>query len=183
MGEDRVDGAFQVTQAFSIDALCIENDFFTATDDLLKGTGSGHVAGHMRNKQLISWTVYQFMILDTNLFLKNLSGNIEKANKYLKVIVEAVLEHFPKSHSVSQPDVGNVLYCMIEKSQNNLTSFSPVLQKPISQYEDAISKFHEFRDRRNTAHNWDDVPSIEWYLSSESCSNTKKELQEFVKIQ
>jgi len=84
----------QVAHAISVHPVVIEDDYFTAVDDL--NTGEEDVgAGHIGEAGFASALFYIYVCIDREQLLENLGGNTELANKTLGALLEAALTVSP----------------------------------------------------------------------------------------
>ncbi|MCV5366716.1 type I-E CRISPR-associated protein Cas7/Cse4/CasC, partial [Escherichia coli] len=74
--------------AFGVSETIVENDFFTAVDDLrLASEDSG--AGHVDETGFGSALFYTYICIDKDLLVKNLGGDEALANQTLRAFTEA----------------------------------------------------------------------------------------------
>ena len=74
-----IEAAVQVAHAISINEVEIEDDFFTAVDDLNR-----HGSAHMGEQEFVSAIYYLYLCVDNDLLLKNLNNNMGEAARPLK---------------------------------------------------------------------------------------------------
>ncbi|EEE2412381.1 type I-E CRISPR-associated protein Cas7/Cse4/CasC, partial [Salmonella enterica subsp. diarizonae] len=77
-----VEAACQVAHAFGVSETIVEDDFFTAVDDL-RAASDDAGAGHLGETGFGSALFYTYICIDKDLLVKNLNGNEELANKTL----------------------------------------------------------------------------------------------------
>ena len=85
-----VEAACQVAHAIGVSASVIEDDFFTAIDDL-KQEADDAGAGHLGETAFGSAVFYNYICLDFDLLVKNLDGDEPLAKKAVIALVEAAL--------------------------------------------------------------------------------------------
>ncbi|PID49823.1 MAG: type I-E CRISPR-associated protein Cas7/Cse4/CasC [Proteobacteria bacterium] len=88
-----VEAAVQVAHAFSVNSVKIEDDFFTAVDDLNKHDIDAG-AGHMGDSGFGSGIFYQYICINKTQLIENLVDE-GLANKAIKALVEAAAKVAP----------------------------------------------------------------------------------------
>lgn len=89
------EAAIQVAHAFSVQKVVIEDDFFTAVDDLNVGEDDLG-AGHMGDTEFASGVFYTYMNIDRQLLLENLSGSGDRREETWKGTLQAIVESAAK---------------------------------------------------------------------------------------
>lgn len=87
--ELNVYGAMKVSHAISTHAIELEDDYFTAVDQL-ESVGAGHI-GHTT---FTSSTMYRYYAIDLDLLKSNLNGVDIKP--YIELILKSIITSFPK---------------------------------------------------------------------------------------
>ncbi|HOE84546.1 MAG TPA: type I-E CRISPR-associated protein Cas7/Cse4/CasC [Sphaerochaeta sp.] len=90
-----VEAAIQVAHAFSVQKVVIEDDFFTAVDDLNKGEDDLG-AGHMGDTEFASGVFYTYVNIDRQLLLENLAGSGSRSEDSWKRTIQAIVESAAK---------------------------------------------------------------------------------------
>lgn len=88
-----VDASCQVAHAISTNRVAMEEDFFTAVDDIQRDVEPG--AGMMGVVDFNSSCFYRYMVVDTRQLRKNLHGNAELARKTVEGFLRAAVEAIP----------------------------------------------------------------------------------------
>lgn len=109
-----VEAAAQVAHAISVHKVTVEDDFFTAVDDLKPRTDDLG-AGHMGNVEFAAGVLYHYVCINRDLFLKNLDGNAELAASALRSLAEAALTTSPSGKQNSFGSRARASYCLAEK--------------------------------------------------------------------
>ncbi|SFU97679.1 CRISPR-associated protein, Cse4 family [Xenorhabdus koppenhoeferi] len=89
-----VEAACQVAHAISVHNVAVEDDYFTAVDDLNHGksdTGSAHIG----EAGFAAALFYSYICINKSLLLENLAGNETLANKAIAALVEAAVKVAP----------------------------------------------------------------------------------------
>lgn len=111
-----VEAAAQVAHAISVHRVTVEDDFFTAVDDL-KDRSDDLGAGHMGNVEFAAGVLYHYVCINRDLFLKNLDGNETLATSALKALAEAALTTSPSGKQNSFGSRARASYCLAEKGK------------------------------------------------------------------
>jgi CRISPR system Cascade subunit CasC len=93
-----IEAAVQVAHAFSVQKIQIEDDFFTAVDDLNRGEEDVG-AGHMGDVEFASGVFYLYINIDRQLLANNLKG----AGKESKELLENTIRAFVESAATIAP--------------------------------------------------------------------------------
>ncbi|MBL8787543.1 MAG: type I-E CRISPR-associated protein Cas7/Cse4/CasC [Deltaproteobacteria bacterium] len=73
------DAAVHVAHAFTVHGETVENDYFSAVDDLLKGGDEAKLgSGHIGSVELTSGLYYIYVVVDVALLVSNLEGVAQK---------------------------------------------------------------------------------------------------------
>jgi CRISPR system Cascade subunit CasC len=147
-----MEAAVQVAHAISINEVEIEDDFFTAVDDLNK-----HGSAHMGEQEFISAIYYLYLCIDNTLFLKNLGGNEnakELAQKYLQALVKAAAMVAPSGKQNSYANRSQAFYILAEKGDMQPRNLSLAFLKaiPADDPEEAIKALRIIKDKFNAAY-------------------------------
>lgn len=125
------DAAAQVAHAISVHKVTVEDDFFTAVDDL--NTGEEDVgAGHMGETEFAAGLFYQYICIDRELLKENLGGDEVLANKTLAALVEAAATVAPSGKQNSFASRARASYILAELGDQQPRSLSVAFLKPVS---------------------------------------------------
>jgi len=120
----------QVAHAISVHPVVIEDDYFSAVDDL--NTGEEDVgAGYIGEAGFASAVFYIYVCIDRDQLLENLGGNTELANKTLSALLEAALTVSPTGKQNSFASRAYASYVLVEKGSIQPRSLSVAFLKPI----------------------------------------------------
>ena len=144
-----VEAAVQVAHAISINKVEIEDDFFTAVDDLNK-----HGSAHMGEQEFVSAIYYLYLCIDTKLLLKNLANNEEQARESLKVLAKAAAMVAPTGKQNSYANRAQAFYILAEKGAAQPRNLSLAFLKamPADDPEKAIKQLGSIKDKFNSAY-------------------------------
>ena len=147
-----VEAAVQVAHAISINEVEIEDDFFTAVDDLNK-----HGSAHMGEQEFVSAIYYLYLCVNNELLLKNLgiNGNAkELANKSLQALVRAAAVVAPSGKQNSYANRAQAFYILAEKGDAQPRNLSLAFLKamPADDPDKAIEALRTIKVKFNTAY-------------------------------
>jgi CRISPR system Cascade subunit CasC len=147
-----VEAACQVGHAFSVQRVIVEDDFFTAVDDLNRNDMG---AGHMGVSEFGSGVFYLYVCIDKDLLHKNLNGDAGLVKKTLASLAEAMATVAPTG---KQNSFGSRAYsnCIIaEKGSRQPRSLAAAFVKPVGGYDiltDAITALTTTRNNMDKAY-------------------------------
>lgn len=142
-----VEAAVQVSHAISINEIEIEDDFFTAVDDLNR-----HGSAHMNEQQFVSAIYYLYLCIDTDSLLSNLGkDNKEQAQKALKALVRSAATVAPSGKQNSYGNNVEAFYILAEKGNVQPRNLSLAFLKALSADapESAIEKLSDIKEKFN----------------------------------
>lgn len=134
------EAACQVAHAISVHSVAVEDDYFTAVDDLNRGdTDLG--AAHIGEAAFAAALFYSYVCIDKELLIENLGGDQALASKALGALLEAAVKVSPKGKQNSFASRAYASYVLAEKGDQQPRSLSVAFLKPVAgenQAEDAI---------------------------------------------
>jgi len=131
-----VDASVQVSHSFSVHSCEIEDDYFTAVDDLNRDDSG---AGHLGVFEFGAGLFYTYICIDNELLLENLGGNKELANKSIQALCKAVCTIAPGGKQNSFASRAYASYCLAEKGNEQPRSLSVSFLKPLDKTSDLIN--------------------------------------------
>ena len=123
-----VEAACQVAHAFSVQRVIVEDDFFTAVDDLNRDDMG---AGHMGVSEFGSGVFYLYVCIDKNLLLKNLGNDADLAGKALAALAEAMATVAPTGKQNSFGSRAYASFIVAEKGSRQPRSLAAAFVKPV----------------------------------------------------
>ena len=135
-----VEAACQVAHAISVHSVMVEDDYFTAVDDLNEGK-EDLGASHIGEKGFAAAVFYSYICLDTDLLLQNLNGDQALVDRTIAALVEVAAKVSPSGSQNSFASGSMANYVLVEKGPQQPRSLSVAFLKPIkgeNQLEDAI---------------------------------------------
>lgn len=128
--KQNTEAAAQVAHAISVHSVIVEDDFFTAVDDL--NVGEEDVgAGHLGEIEFAAGLFYLYVCIDKELLIGNLSGDDELANKTLKAFIECVSTVAPTGKQNSFGSRARASYILCETGAQQPRSLSVAFLRPI----------------------------------------------------
>ncbi len=127
----KVEAAVQVSHAITINPAPVEDDYFTAVDDLNTGEEDSGAA-HVGEAAFGSGVFYTYVCINNELLLENLDGDKALAKKALKAFVEASAKVGPGGKQNSFASRAYASYIMAEKGNQQPRSLSVAFLKAVS---------------------------------------------------
>lgn len=129
--EFNVEAACQVAHAISIHKVAIEDDYFTAVDDL-KRTEEDAGAGHVGTQEFASAVLYHYVCVDRGLLAENLGGDEDLVAKTLLALGEACLTVAPNGKQNSFAARSRAHFALVEKGASQPRSLASAFLRPVS---------------------------------------------------
>ncbi len=128
--EYNVDAAAQVAHAITVHDVAIEDDYFTAVDDL--NTGEEDLgAGHIGEVGFGAGVFYLYVCVDRATLVKNLQGDEALAGQALKAMLEAAATVAPSGKQNSFGSRAAASYVLVEQGDQQPRSLSAAFLKPV----------------------------------------------------
>lgn len=137
-----VEAACQVAHAISVHAAEVEDDYFTAVDDLNLGD-QDRGAAHIGEAGFGAGLFYSYVCVDRDQLVKNLGGQTELADRAISALVEAAVKTSPKGKQNSFGSRAHASYVLTEIGDQQPRSLSVSFLRPVSgqdQSAEAISR-------------------------------------------
>lgn len=125
-----VEAAVQVGHAFTVQKVAVEDDFFSAVDDLNKAaeeSGAGHLGVNMFGAGLF----YLYVCVDRGLLEENLGGDKSLAARALKALTVAALTVAPTGKQASYASRAYAAYVLAEKGAEQPRSLAIAFLKAV----------------------------------------------------
>lgn len=126
--EHNEDAAVQVAHAIGVHASAIEEDFFTAVDDLNKDDSG---AGHIGEAGFAAAVFYQYICINRDQLKSNLGGDENLTQKVLKAFTQAALTVGPSGKQNSFASRAYAHYALVEKGSRQPRSLALAFLKPV----------------------------------------------------
>lgn len=144
-----VDAACQVSHALGVSSVTIEDDFFTAVDDLNnKEQDAG--SAHLGDRGFASALFYTYICISRDLLLDNLNGDEALVEKTLKALTESAAKVAPTGMQNSFASRAYTSYLLIEKGTQQPRSLAVAYFNPIRSQDmvnDAITRLEQQLDK------------------------------------
>jgi CRISPR system Cascade subunit CasC len=125
-----VEAAVQVAHAFGVEKAAVEDDFFTAVDDLNRpGEESG--AGHMGVVEFGAGLFYLYLCVNRDLLVENLGGDAGLAGRALAALVEAAATVAPTGKQASFASRAYASFGLAEKGEAQPRSLAVAFLSPV----------------------------------------------------
>ncbi len=151
-----MEAAAQVAHAISVHTVVVEDDFFTAVDDLNDGKDELGAA-HMGETEFAAGLFYQYICIDKSLLSENLSHDSELVNKTLKAFSEAAATVSPTGKQNTFASRARASFILAEKGDQQPRSLSVAFLKPVSgtgkgMLSNAIQRLQDTRNNMDTVY-------------------------------
>lgn len=126
-----VEAACQVAHAISVHNVVVEDDYFTAVDDLNDGkedAGSAHIG----EAGFAAALFYSYICINTSQLVENLSGDEELAKRAIKALTEAAVKVSPTGKQNSFASRAYASYVLAEKGEQQPRSLSVAFLRPVT---------------------------------------------------
>lgn len=125
-----IEAACQVAHAISVHSTVIEDDYFTAVDDLNNGeTDAG--SAHIGEAGFAAALFYSYICINKTQLIESLDGNEELANKAIQALTEVAIKVSPTGKQNSFASRAYASYVLAEKGSYQPRSLSVAFLKPI----------------------------------------------------
>lgn len=143
-----VEAAAQVAHAISVHKVAVEDDYFTAVDDLnTRQEDLG--AGHLGETEFAAGLFYIYVCVNRELLRDNLGGDAALADKTLKALVEAATTVAPSGKQNSFASRAYASYVLAEKGDRQPRSLSVAFLKPVAGQDMLPTAIHALAEKRD----------------------------------
>jgi CRISPR system Cascade subunit CasC len=125
-----VEASCQVAHAISVHPVVIEDDYFTAVDDLNKGEVD-RGAGHIGETGFAAALFYSYICINKDQLIENLGSDEGLANKALVALLETAIKVTPEGKQNSFASRAYASYVLVEKGDVQPRSLAVAFLKPI----------------------------------------------------
>lgn len=132
-----VEAACQVAHAISVHSVTVEDDYFTAVDDL-NADHDDRGAAHIGETGFAAAVFYGYVCIDRDSLVKSLNGNEALADKTVAALIEAIARVSPKGKQNSFGSQAYASYMMVEKGRQQPRSLSAAFLAPIRTQTDYL---------------------------------------------
>ncbi|PXW43089.1 CRISPR-associated Cse4 family protein [Erwinia sp. AG740] len=178
--EFNVEAACQVAHALGVSAVTVEDDFFTAVDDLNSGDDNSG-SGHMGEQGFASALFYQYICIDRDRLLENLSGDEALVQRTLRALGETALTVSPTGKQNSFASRAYASYVLAERGSAQPRALSVAFFKPVrgnEPLETAITALKSQQEKFNRAYGADGMS--DYVLNVEAGVGSLPQLLDFI---
>ncbi len=178
-----VEAAAQVAHALSVHKVEVEDDFWSAVDDLNRGPGGAEIrgAGHLGEAQFAAGLFYLYLCIERELLVANLDGDGELAARALRALLHAAAKVAPTGKQASFASRAYASYVLAEKGEAQPRSLATAFLAPIEGGDllaESVSRLTAYREKLDRAYG----PTAEaaYVFDVASGAGTFSELLDFV---
>ncbi len=128
------EAACQVAHAISVHPVAIEDDYFTAVDDLNDHSEDAGAA-HIGETGFAAGLFYSYICINKSQLIDNLGGDVELTNRAIKALTEATTKVAPTGKQNSFGSRAYASYVLAEKGAQQPRSLSVAFLKPIDRHQ------------------------------------------------
>ncbi|MCX2801291.1 type I-E CRISPR-associated protein Cas7/Cse4/CasC [Microbulbifer thermotolerans] len=176
-----VEAACQVAHAITVHPVVIEDDYFTAVDDLNKGD-EDRGAAHIGETGFAAGLFYSYVCINRDQLVDNLGGDAELADKAIAALAEAAIKVSPSGKQNSFGSRAYASYVLAEKGSQQPRSLSVAFLKPVQgqdQATDAIARLEEQAQRFDQVYG--ECAEKRYSLNAHTGEGSFRELMDFLK--
>lgn len=132
-----IDAACQVAHAITVHRAAVEDDYFTAVDDLNtreEDAGSAHIGEQGFGAGLF----YSYVCLDCDLLKENLGGDADLTKKTIRALLEAAATVAPTGKQNSFASRAWAPYVLVERGNRQPRGLSLAFMKPVNEYGEGM---------------------------------------------
>lgn len=178
-----MEAAVQVAHAITVHKTAVEDDYFSAVDDLNKGL-EDKGAGHIGERGYGAGLFYSYLCINRELLKENLGNNEPLAVKALEALVHAVTKVSPTGMQSSFASRSYASYVLAEKGDQQPRSLAQAFLKPVTPRDDEGILDRAVKAIAKRRENFDKVYGAcadSWYeMNVEEGKGTLPELVAFV---
>lgn len=176
-----IEAAVQVAHAITVHEVAVEDDYFTAVDDLNRGK-EDLGAGHIGETEFAAGVFYLYACINRDLLVENFGGDTALADKALATLVEAAAKVSPTGKQCSFASRACASYIMAEKGNQQARSLAVAFLKPVKGQDILDLSIKELEKRRE---NFDKVygPCADAFktMNAETGEGSLSDILSFVK--
>lgn len=175
-----VEAACQVAHAISVHSVLVEDDYFTAVDDLndgLEDAGSAHIG----ETGFAAALFYSYICINKTLLIENLDGNEELANQAIRALTEAATCVAPSGKQNSYASRARASFVLAEKGEEQPRSLAVAFLKPIEEEDQATAAVQALEEQvKNMDKVYGACAESRYQINTFTGEGTLRELLEFI---
>lgn len=147
--EYNVEAACQVAHAFGVSATVVEDDFFTAVDDLRAESAQDAGAGHLGELGFGAALFYTYICIDRDRLLENLNNDEALTRRTLKALAECALKVSPTGKQNSFASRAWASWALAERGSEQPRSLAAAFYQPVigvDHLTEAVKRIETLRD-------------------------------------
>lgn len=127
-----VEAAIQVAHAFTTHRVTVEDDYYTAVDDLKNADRTeDRGAGFIGIQEFGAGLFYLYVCIDADLLVSNLSNDKELAKRAVAAFIESAAKVSPKGKQNSFASRARALYILAEAGPEAPRTLAAAFQRPV----------------------------------------------------
>lgn len=126
-----VEAAVQVAHAITVHKVAVEDDYFSAVDDLNRGIDDVGAA-HIGEAGFGAGVFYLYLCINRELLLENLGGDTALTAKTLEALVHAATKVSPTGKQNSFASRAYAAFALVEKGDQQPRSLAQAFLKPVT---------------------------------------------------
>lgn len=149
-----MEAAAQVAHAVTVHKCAVEDDYFTAVDDLNTGEEDAGAA-HVGETEFGSGLFYLYACIDRELLVENLGGDRATANKALAALIESAATVSPTGKQNSFASRARASYILCECGNQQPRSLAVAFYAPVkgdNLLEKSVKALREEREKMDAAY-------------------------------
>lgn len=176
-----VEAACQVAHAITVHPVVIEDDYFTAVDDLNRGD-EDRGAAHIGETGFAAGLFYSYVCINRDQLIDNLRGDAELADKAIAALAEAAIKVSPTGKQNSFGSRAYASYVMAEKGSQQPRSLSVAFLKPVQGQDQAVEAIAGLEEQaRRFDQVYGDCADKRYSLNAHAGEGSFQELMTFLK--
>ena len=176
-----VEAACQVAHAITVHPVVIEDDYFTAVDDLNSGD-EDRGAAHIGETGFAAGLFYSYVCINRDQLIDNLRGDAELADKAIAALSEAAIKVSPTGKQNSFGSRAYASYVMAEKGTQQPRSLSVAFLKPVQGHDQAAEAIAGLEEQaRRFDQVYGDCADKRYSLNAHAGEGSFQELMAFLK--
>lgn len=175
-----IEAACQVAHAISVHKVAVEDDYFTAVDDLSRGE-EDMGAAHIGETEFGAGLFYLYICINRDLLLNNIQNDEKLAVKTLLALTEAAATIAPTGKQNSFASRAYASYILAEKGRKQPRSLSVAFLKPVTgtdMLSDTVASLESTLNNINKVYG--STSEDKYQVNTAKGEGTFKELLEFV---
>jgi CRISPR system Cascade subunit CasC len=142
------DAAVQVAHAFTTNAVEIEDDYYTAVDDL-KEPDEDAGAGFVGEAGFGAGVYYLYVCVDRELLVKNLAGDTKLAARGLEAFMHALATASPSGKRASFANHVRPEFILLERGDAQPRSLASAFTQPVAASDQMAESIKRLRSQRD----------------------------------